>query len=201
MPRPLVTLAGVALLTPAAAGAIHIEIAQDWDTPDGVDDAIAQFDTWNDTTWNVWVWSDEPGVRLYGLELAVTAGPNLTVSSAGTTNPTGPHAFSFESDGIVGASQIVDISVQDPSLIGLGYVLPTSPASAWLFYDSFTLNGGGFGGLEPFERIDAASVQLNVDGATPDVELHGVYAYPEPAPGTASGLLIAAGALGARRRR
>lgn len=198
--RPLALLA---LLAAPASAAIHIEIEAFGTTPDGADTDIAQFDTWGTTTWSVWVWSDEPGVTLYGLEFGITADPNLTLTTLGAVNPAAPHTFSFESAGTLNPSAITGISLQDPSLAPFGYALPTSAASAWLVYDAFGANGGGAGvaGLEPPGRIDAGAVTLNTAGATPDVIYHGVQSYVEPAPAGVALLALATPCLGARRRR
>lgn len=199
--RTAFALAAAALPVATAAAAVHLEVTAHNGIADGQDDLIAQFDTWNDTTWDVRIWADDPGVRVYDLTFDITADGNLTFTTLGQIDPTNVHDFLAEAPGTLAGNTISDVNFTDISFIGTGYVLPTAPASAWLAYSGFVANGGGFDGLVPPGRIDAAVTNATFEGGAQDFVYHGVQSYIEPTPGAAATLMLASGLLTARRRR
>lgn len=197
----LFTTAGLAALTTPTLADVYIEVAWTDYGPDGADDLVPEFETRFMTSYSVWMWADEPGVVLTGIDFDVTMGTELSVLALGVVDPDARHAFLIESPGTGAGDRINNISAVDLPLPGFGYELPGGPAGAWLLYAGFVVNPGDFG-LVSHGRVDAVLNTLTFAQGTAaqSVHLFGVQSYPEPTPGSFVPLVLASVGVGRRRR-
>lgn len=184
-----------------ANAGIHIEIAAMNEGPDGADTfgaAIGQTDTLG-----VWIWSDEPGVEVFGIEFDLvgtvfgqtTPNPSLfEIQSLGTADPSGAFSLLADPGDLIDSSRIANVIMLTLPIPSAQVAIPSSRDSALLIYDSFT-------GMPHTFLGGVTANAFNISGAAgayTDIEVHGWYQIPAP------GTLAAVGGLGllaARRRR
>ncbi len=184
-----------------ANAGIHIEIAAMSEGPDGSDTfgaVIGQTDTLG-----VWIWSDEPGVEVFGIEFDLvgtvfgqtTPNPSLfQIQSLGTADPSGAFSLLADPGDLIDSSRNANVIMLTLPIPSAQVAIPDSRDSALLIYDSFTGMPNTFLGGVTANAFNISGAA----GAYTDIEVHGWYQIPAP------GTLAAVGGLGllaTRRRR
>lgn len=202
-PAPVVRACAIlCLLAAPAAAAIYMDIAPRFEGPDGQDTfgaAIGQTDTLK-----VWIWSDEPGVRIRDIQFDLigtvytSTDPNANwfeILSLGTTDP--GNAFDlFALPGTLAAdgSSITGVAMAALPLSGSLVELPQGPNGALLLYENFTGRPHVFAG-----GVVATNIVVRDENfQTVPVISYGWYQSPSPGP---IAMIACVGACVARRRR
>lgn len=195
--------AAVLMLASAIAHAgIHIEVAASSEGPDGQNTfgaAIGQTDTLN-----VWIWSDDPGVRIRDIQFDLigtvfnSSDPNgswYEIQTLGTPDP-GDRFDLFALPGSLApdGSSITGVAMAALPLSGSQVELPVGPGEAMLIYENFSGRPHVFAGGVLATNITVRDENFQ---ALP-VTSHGWYQIPAPGvPVIAASCL----AFATRRRR
>ena len=151
---------------------------------------------------NVYIWADEPGVLIDGINLDLNgesffgmtgAGGTYQFETLGTLDPTGAFAFPF-SAGTISASGTMLEGIVLANLFTQVTELPTSIDEALVIYSGFQGSAVSSGdGVMP-----VADVVWALNFPAQDVHTYGVYQTPTPA---TIGVLGLGALLGSKRRR
>lgn len=190
------------LLSAIAHAGIHIEVAASSEGPDGQDTfgaAIGQTDTLN-----VWIWSDEPGVRIRDIQFDLigtvfhSSDPNgswYEIQTLGTPDPGNRFdLFALPGSLIPGGGAITGVAMAALPLSGSQVELPVGPGEAMLIYEHFSGRPHVFAGGVLATNITVRDENFQ---AVP-VTSHGWYQSPSPGP---VAMIACVGAFVVRRRR
>lgn len=200
MNRELLCVVGVCGGVSMALADVYVEVDFAIGGPNGQTDGSLVID--GRELLSVYIWADEPGVMLDGINLDLNgesfagmtgAGGAYQFETLGTLDPTGAFAFPF-SVGTISASGTMLDGIVLANFFTQVTELPTSIDEALVIYDGFRGSAVSNGdGVMPVADVVWA---LNFPEQT--VHAYGVYQTPTPA---TLGVLGVGGLMGSRRKR